>query len=89
MTYVRKITGVEVTKMLPIPNIDCDQIPETEGWRSQGNHRRLNTFSPKITPAWKVFGPIRLIRPMAVNLKLSRKCPKAAMLPTTGSKSRS
>jgi len=44
---LRKITGVEVTKMLPIPNIDDDQIPETDEWRSQGSHRRLYTFSPE------------------------------------------
>ena len=43
---LRKITGVEVTKMLPIPNIDDSKIPEARKWQEQGSHRRLYTFSP-------------------------------------------
>ncbi len=44
---LRKITGVEVTKMLPIPNINDAQIPETREWQAIGSHRRLYTFSPE------------------------------------------
>lgn len=42
---LRKITGVEVTKMLPIPNIDDSKIPEARKWQEQGSHRRLYTWS--------------------------------------------
>jgi Mn-containing catalase len=42
---LRKITGVEVTKMLPIPNINDAEIPEARKWQEIGSHRRLYTFS--------------------------------------------
>ena len=42
---LRKITGVEVTKMLPTPNIDDAKIPEARKWQAMGSHRRLYTWS--------------------------------------------
>ena len=42
---LRKITGVEVTKMLPTPNIDDALIPEARKWQEIGSHRKLYTFS--------------------------------------------
>ncbi len=42
---LRKITGVEVTKMLPTPNIDDAKIPEARRWQEIGSHRKLYTFS--------------------------------------------
>ena len=42
---LRKATGVEVTKMLPTPNIDDSKIPEARKWQEIGSHRRLYTFS--------------------------------------------
>ncbi len=42
---LRKITGVEVTKMLPTPNIDDAKIPEARKWQAMGNHRELYTFN--------------------------------------------
>ncbi len=42
---LRKVTGVEVTKMLPTPNIDDAKIPEARKWQAQGAHRKLYTFS--------------------------------------------
>lgn len=42
---LRKVTGVEVTKMLPTPNIDDAKIPEARKWQDIGSHRRLYTFS--------------------------------------------
>ena len=42
---LRKITGVEVTKMLPTPNIDDAKIPEARKWQAIGSHRKLYTFS--------------------------------------------
>lgn len=44
---LKKITGVDVTKMLPIPNIDDSKIPEARKWQEQGVHTRLYTFSPE------------------------------------------
>jgi Mn-containing catalase len=43
---IKKITGVEIEKMLPTPNIDLDQIPECAKYLEEGSHRRLYTFSP-------------------------------------------
>ena len=42
---LRKATGVEVTKMLPTPNIDDSLIPEARKWQAIGSHRKLYTFS--------------------------------------------
>ena len=42
---LRKLTGVEVTKMLPVPNVNDAQIPEAKKWQDIGSHRRLYTFS--------------------------------------------
>jgi Mn-containing catalase len=42
---LRKITGVEITKMLPTPNIDDSKIPEARKWQAIGSHRKLYTFS--------------------------------------------
>ena len=42
---LRKITGVEVTKMLPTPNIDDAKIPEARKWQAIGSHRKLYTWS--------------------------------------------
>ena len=42
---LRKITGVEVTKMLPTPNIDDAKIPEARKWQAIGSHRKLYTWN--------------------------------------------
>ena len=42
---LRKITGVEMTRMLPTPNIDDAKIPEARKWQEIGAHRQLYTFS--------------------------------------------
>ena len=43
---LKKITGVEVEKMLPTPNIDLSKIPECQKYLDEGSHRRLYTWSP-------------------------------------------
>jgi Mn-containing catalase len=43
---LKKITGVEIEKMLPTPNIKLDKIPECQKYLDEGSHRRLYTFSP-------------------------------------------
>ncbi len=43
---LKKITGVEIEKMLPTPNIDLDRIPECAKYLAEGSHRRLYRFSP-------------------------------------------
>ena len=43
---LKKITGVEIEKMLPTPNIDLDRIPECEKYLAEGSHRRLVSLQP-------------------------------------------
>ena len=42
---LKKITGVEIEKMLPTPNIDLSRIPECQKYLDEGSHRRLYRFS--------------------------------------------
>jgi Mn-containing catalase len=44
---LKKITGVEIEKMLPCPNINLDKIPESQKYLAEGSHCRLYTFSPQ------------------------------------------
>ena len=43
---LKNLTGVNVEKMLPTPNIPTDRIPEAQKYLASGAHRRLYTFSP-------------------------------------------
>ena len=43
---LKKLTGVEIEKMLPTPNIDLSRVPECQKYLQEGSHRRLYTFSP-------------------------------------------
>jgi Mn-containing catalase len=43
---LKKITGVEIEKFLPTPNIPLSKIPESQKYLDEGSHRRLYTFSP-------------------------------------------
>ena len=43
---LKQITGVEIEKMLPTPNINLDKIPECQKYLAEGSHRRLYRFSP-------------------------------------------
>ena len=43
---LKKITGVEIEKMLPTPNINLSKIPESQKYLDEGSHRRLYRFSP-------------------------------------------
>ncbi len=43
---LKQITGVEIEKMLPTPNIPLDKIPECQKYLAEGSHRRLYRFSP-------------------------------------------
>ena len=43
---LEQLTGVEVPKMLDIPQIPNDKFPETRQWQEQGLHRILYRFSP-------------------------------------------
>jgi Mn-containing catalase len=44
---LEEVTGVNMTKMLPLPNIKDDEIPEAKKWMDRGEHRRLYRFSPE------------------------------------------
>ena len=43
---LKKLTGVEIEKMLPTPNIPLGNIPECQKYLQEGSHRRLYTWSP-------------------------------------------
>jgi Mn-containing catalase len=43
---LKNLTGVEIEKMLPTPNIDLSKIPECQKYLAEGSHRRLYRFSP-------------------------------------------
>ena len=43
---LKKITGVDIKKMLPTPNINLSKIPECQKYLDEGSHRRLYTWSP-------------------------------------------
>ena len=43
---LEKLTGVNMTKMLPLPKIDNAKFPETRPWEAKGEHRKLYRFSP-------------------------------------------
>jgi Mn-containing catalase len=43
---LKKLTGVAIEQMLPVPNIPLDNIPECQKYLEEGSHRRLYTFSP-------------------------------------------
>jgi Mn-containing catalase len=42
---LEKLTGVNMTKMLPVPNIDNKKFEHTRPWESKGEHAKLYTFS--------------------------------------------
>ncbi|MBZ9674592.1 manganese catalase family protein [Mesorhizobium sp. ES1-1] len=44
---IKNLTGVDIEKMLPTPNINLDRIPESQKYLDEGSHRRLYTFSPE------------------------------------------
>lgn len=44
---LKKITGADITKVLPTPNIPLSKIPECQKYLNEGSHRRLYTWSPK------------------------------------------
>jgi manganese catalase len=41
---LKKLTGVAIEKMLPVPNIPLDRIPESQKYLDEGSHRRLYRF---------------------------------------------
>ena len=43
---LKKITGADITKILPTPNIKLERIPESRKYLAEGSHRRLYRFSP-------------------------------------------
>ncbi|MBP0493360.1 manganese catalase family protein [Pararoseomonas indoligenes] len=43
---LKQITGVELEKFLPTPNIPLSKIPECQKYLQEGSHRRLYTWSP-------------------------------------------
>jgi len=56
------LTGADVTKMLPIPNLDNSKFDAARPWIAAGEHRRLYTFSDHdyqgIGQIWRGVDPI-------------------------------
>jgi Mn-containing catalase len=48
---LEKLTGVNMTRMLPVPNIDHAKFEHTWPWETKGEHTRLYTFSPEFATA--------------------------------------
>ncbi len=42
---LENLTGADVTKLLPIPDLSNKAFPETRKWEAQGSHLKLYTFS--------------------------------------------
>ena len=68
---LEKLTGVDMTKMLPLPKIDNAKFPETRPWEAKGEHRKLYRFSPTDyrnlagiwsgTARWADGGPLEVV----------------------------
>lgn len=43
---LKHLTGVDMTKMLPVPNVPGDKVPEARRFMQEGAQRRLYRFSP-------------------------------------------
>jgi Mn-containing catalase len=43
---IKQITGADLDKVLPVPNIPLGNIPECQKYLAEGSHRRLYRFSP-------------------------------------------
>jgi Mn-containing catalase len=54
---LQELTGVEVTKLLPVPDISNKRFADTKKWEDRGLHRILYRFSPndyrEIAKIWK------------------------------------
>jgi Mn-containing catalase len=69
---LEKLTGVNMTKMLPLPNIDNAKFEHTKPWASKGEHTKLYTFSPEDynnlgsiwsgTAEWEDGAPLEVVR---------------------------
>ncbi|MBE3560349.1 MAG: manganese catalase family protein [Ktedonobacteraceae bacterium] len=58
---LEELTGVNVTKMLPVPNVENKRFPDTRRFENAGLHRKLYRFSPSdykdIAAIWKGMHP--------------------------------
>jgi Mn-containing catalase len=46
---LEELTGVQMTKFLPLPNLDDMKIPEAKKWMEKSEHTRLYTWGPDFT----------------------------------------
>jgi Mn-containing catalase len=44
---LERVTGVQMSKMLPLPKIDNAKFEHTRRWEERGEHTKLYSFSPK------------------------------------------
>lgn len=68
---LEKLTGVNMTKMLPVPNIDNKKFSHAAKWEAKGEHTKLYTFSPSdyknlagiwSGPHWNDGAPLQVIQ---------------------------
>ncbi|WP_432421690.1 manganese catalase family protein [Paenibacillus polymyxa] len=74
MAYTKaleKLTGVEMTKMLPIPNLENEAFSETRKFEEKGLHRTIYRFSPNNYKEIDKYGAA-FTRKMDNNLKKSK-----------------
>ncbi len=45
---LKKLTGVSMENLLPVPNIDLARIPESQKYLDEGSHRRLYTWGEDV-----------------------------------------
>ena len=43
---LERVTGVQMSKLLPLPNIDNAKFEHTRQWEERGEHTKLYSFSP-------------------------------------------
>jgi Mn-containing catalase len=44
---LKKLTGVDIEKMLPTPNISLDKIPESQNYLVEGSRRPTVSLQPE------------------------------------------
>ena len=58
---LESLTGVDMAKMLPIPNMGTSKFPESRKFIAEGSHRKLYRFSPEdyteVTQLWNGQAP--------------------------------
>jgi Mn-containing catalase len=60
---LEKVTGVQMAKMLPLPDIDNKKFEHTRRWEERGEHTSSLPSAPRTTPTRPASGLARQIGP--------------------------